>query len=134
MNSYKKKTAPRAATPETENIEKSTTNSITDESGKIKIVFQWPGTISSIATIPNTLEAMQKLVGGYIETVTLPNGLILVMDEEGRLKGRQENVRCVQYGTIVGTVFVTAADGDEFRSLTTEEIQSARAWLMKHSV
>ena len=134
MSDLQKKTAPRAATPETENIEKSTTNSITDESGKIKIVFQWPGKISSIATIPNTLEAMQKLVGGYIETVSLPNGLILVMDEEGRLKGRQENVRCVQYGTIVGTVFVTAADGDEFRSLTTEEIQSARAWLMKHSV
>ena len=134
MNNTQKNTAPRAGTPETESNKNITTKSITDDSGKIKIVFQWPGKISSIATIPNTLEAMQKLVGGYIETVSLPNGLILVMDEEGRLKGRQENVRCVQYGTIVGTVFVTAADGDEFRSLTTEEIQSARAWLMKHSV
>ena len=134
MNNTQKNTAPRAGTPETESNKNITTKSITDDSGKIKIVFQWPGKISSIATIPNTLEAMQKLVGGYIETVSLPNGLILVMDEEGRLKGRQENVRCVQYGTIVGTVFVTAADGDEFRSLTTEEIQTARAWLMKHSV
>lgn len=134
MNNTQKNTAPRAGTPETESNKNITTKSITDDSGKIKIVFQWPGTISSIATISNTLEAMQKLVGGYIETVSLPNGLILVMDEEGRLKGRGENVRCVQYGTIVGTVFVTAADGDEFRSLTTEEIQSARAWLMKHSV
>ena len=40
MNSLQKKTAPRAATPETESIEKSTTNSITDGSEKIKIPYR----------------------------------------------------------------------------------------------
>ena len=103
-------------------------------SEKIKIVYQFPGELSRIVTIPNTLKAMQKLVGGYIETMSLPNGLVIVIDEEGRLKGLHENVRCVRYGTIVGTLFITAADGEEFRSLTTEEIQTARAWLLKHSV
>lgn len=103
-------------------------------SDKIKIVYQFPGNTSRITEIPNTLEAMQKLVGGYIETLSLPNGLVIVVDEEGRLKGLPENVRCERYGTIVGTLFITAADGEEFRSLTTEEIQTARAWLLKHSI
>lgn len=133
MKSVQKKTAPEAATPETEN-EKSPDYSIANECGKIKLVVQNPGEISRIVTIPNTLEAMQEVIGGYIETVTLPNGLVLVMDEEGRLKGLRENVRCVQFGTIVGRIFITAAEGESFRSLTVDEIQSARAWLMKHSV
>ena len=133
MESVQKKTAPEAGTPETEN-EKSPDYSIANANGKIKLVVQNPGEISRVVTATNTLEAMQEVIGGYIETVTLPNGLVLVMDEEGRLKGLTENVRCVQYGTIVGTVFITAADGEDFRSLTTEEIQSARVWLIKHSV
>lgn len=130
----KKKTAPEAGTPETESIEKSTITSIADTQKKIKVVAQNPGEISRIVTIPNTLEAMQEVIGGYIETVTLPNGLVLVMDEEGRLKALTENVRCVQYGTIVGPVFITADQDEDFRSLTTEEIQAARAWLMDHSI
>lgn len=103
-------------------------------SDKIKVVYQLPGAISRIAEIPNTLEAMQKLVGGNIETLSLPNGLVIVVDEEGRLKDLPENVRCVRNGTIVGTLFITAADGEDFRSLTTEEIQEARAWLLKHRI
>ena len=134
MNNCQKNTAPRAAAPETENIEKSTTNSIADTQEKIKVVVQNPGEISRIVTIPNTEEAMQELVGGYIEVHHISGSLLLVMDEEGRLKGLPENVRCVQYGTIVGPVFITADKGEDFRSLTPEEIQTARAWLMKHIV
>lgn len=133
MKSVQKKTAPEAATPETEN-NNYTTNIISEDSEKIKIVIQCPGEISRVVTVPNTLEAVQEVIGGYIETVTLPNGLVLVMDEEGRLKGLRENVRCVQFGTIVGRIFITAAEGESFRSLTVDEIQSARAWLLKHSV
>ena len=134
MNNNQKNTAPRAATPETESRENSTTTSITEPSGKIKVVVQNPGEISRIVTIPNTEEAMQELVGGYIEVHHISGSLLLVMDEEGRLKGLPENVRCVQYGTIVGPVFITADKDEDFRSLTSEEIQTARAWLMKHSV
>ena len=103
-------------------------------SDKIKIVYQFPGAVSRIAEIPNTLKAFQKLVGGYIETLTLPNGLVMVIDEDGRLKGLPRNIGCERYGTIVGTLLITAADGDDFRSLTPKEIQDARAWLLRHSV
>lgn len=134
MNNNQKNTAPRAATPETESNNNITTTSITEPSGKIKAVVQNPGEISRIVTIPNTLYALQELVGGYIEVHHIGNGLLLVMDEDGRLKGLPENVRCVQYGTIVGPVFITADQDEDFRSLTTEEIQTARAWLMEHSI
>lgn len=134
MNNNQKNTAPRAATPETESNNNITTTSITEPSGKIKVVVQNPGEISRIVTIPNTLEALQELVGGYIEPHHICGSLVLVMDEDGRLKGLPENVRCVQYGTIVGSVFITADQDEDFRSLTTEEIQAARAWLMKHSI
>ena len=133
-NREQKKTAPRAATPETESNNNITDNSIADIREKIKVVVQHPGDISRIMTVKNDLKSMQELIGGYLETLTLPNGLVLVMDEEGRLKGLRENVRCVQFGTIVGRIFITAAEGESFRSLTVEEIQSARAWLLKHSV
>lgn len=134
MNSSQKKTAPRAATPETVQLKNNLSISITDNPEKIKIVVKKPGCISTIATIPNTLNAMQGLVHGYIETVTLGNGLVLIMDEEGRLKGRSANIETKLFGTIVGTVLVTAADGDRFISLTPEQIQTARAWLMKCSI
>ena len=134
MNTTQKKTAPRAATPETESNNNITTTSITEPSGKIKVVVQNPGELSRIVTIPNTLEAMQELVGGYIEPHHICGSLVLVMDEDGRLKGLPETIRCVQYGTIVGPVFITADKDEDFRSLTPEEIQTARAWLMKHIV
>lgn len=33
-----------------------------------------------------TLEEMRTLVGGYLEVVRLPNGELMVIDEEGKLK------------------------------------------------
>jgi hypothetical protein len=42
-------------------------------------------------TIPNTLRALQEAVGGYIETVTLDNGVVLICNEEGRLRDMPYN-------------------------------------------
>ena len=38
-----------------------------------------------------TLTEMQHYVGGYIETVNVGNGKVLVVDEEGKLKGKLPN-------------------------------------------
>ena len=38
-----------------------------------------------------TLEAMQEAVGGYIEVVYAENGDQIILDEEGRLKGKPIN-------------------------------------------
>lgn len=38
-----------------------------------------------------TLLEMQHYVGGYIETVNMGNGKVLIVDEEGKLKGKLPN-------------------------------------------
>lgn len=99
---------------------------------RLKVVLQRPGHISEVVAIPNTLEDFQQLVGGYIETLSLPNGFVIVMNEEGRLKGLRANIICYA-GVIVGNVVITKAEGEGFVSLTPEQIQSARGWLLKHT-
>ena len=121
MNNNQKNTAPRAATPETESREKSTITSIADTQRKIKVVAQNPGEISRIVTIPNTLEAMQELVGGHIETVTLRDGLVLVCNEDGRNLGLPYN--CTVNGfSFVGTIFAAGIDGENFGDVDYESI------------
>ena len=76
------------------------------------------------ATIPNTLEALQEAVGGYIETVTLDNGVVLICNEEGKLRDMPYNFTHRQmFGAIplqypiFGTVIACGAEGDEFADI-----------------
>jgi hypothetical protein len=64
-------------------------------------------------TIKNDLQTMQKIVGGHIEAVTVKDGLVVICDEEGRLKGKPETM--VFEGQIfVGDLVICGADGEEF--------------------
>lgn len=38
-----------------------------------------------------SLEEMQHYVGGYIETVNLGGGKVLIVDKEGKMKGKLPN-------------------------------------------
>lgn len=74
--------------------------------------------------IPNTLEAMQELVGGYIETVTLEDGLVLVCNEEGRMNDLPLNALVTtRYGrqSIYGDFFICRGEGDEFAGLRNSQ-------------
>ena len=47
-----------------------------------------------LKTLTNTkigLTEAQEYIGGYIERIKLPNGNVLLIDEEGRVKGLKEN-------------------------------------------
>ena len=44
-----------------------------------------------------TLKAMQEAVGGYIEIVYAENGDQIILDEEGRLKGKEINKEASEY-------------------------------------
>jgi len=76
-------------------------------------------------TIPNTLKALQEAVGGYIETVTLDNGVVLICNEEARLRDMPYNftVRRMVHtflpvsNPIFGTVIACGAEGDEFADI-----------------
>lgn len=81
--------------------------------------------------IDNTLDALQNEVGGYIETVSLPGGTVIICNEEGALKGFVHNralVFKVENGgsyqvDILGNFIICGTDGDEFRGLSGQEIK-----------
>lgn len=74
------------------------------------------GTLCAWVEIENRLEALQYAVGGYIETVPLGNGGVMIVDEEGRLKGLARNTiaSLVAGMDIVGKALIVGVDGEEF--------------------
>ena len=80
-----------------------------------------PGKPPEEVTMPNTLEAMQKMVGGFIEVVYLDD-VCLVCNEECKLIGLEGNRR-VGDDIIAGTFFLAGDTEDgEFCSLAREQI------------
>ena len=81
--------------------------------------------------IANTLEAMQSLVGGYIQAVyPFDEPVALVCNEEAKLDGLPPN-RALRdddgnmYDIICGTFFLCSAppDSENFESLTEEQME-----------
>lgn len=86
----------------------------------LRVIVKYPGeSVGRWALIPNTLEALQGAVGGYIEPVTFGTvpytntELILLCDEEGKFKGEPENIR-LTYDTLCGPIVVLGGQGEEF--------------------
>ena len=92
---------------------------------KIKCIVKRPDEqFGHMTWVSDSLENLQKTVGGYIETVTLDNGVVLICNEEARLRDmpynftlrRMRGVVTVQ-NAIFGTVIACGADGDEFADI-----------------
>ena len=79
--------------------------------------------------IANTLEEIQKEIGGYIQICYLQDGLLAVVDEEGLLKELEDNLLLPKYGVIKGNViFVRDDKKGDFESLTDEDIETLKHW------
>lgn len=63
--------------------------------------------------VSDSLENLQKIVGGCIECVYATEDLVIICNEEGKLLGLEPNMR---YGIdyLVGTIIVVGNDGDSF--------------------
>lgn len=82
----------------------------------ISVLIKEPGKKPRRESIPNTLEALQKVVGGYIETVTFASDVVIICNEEGRLKNLPYN--CNLFGIpFVGTIIFAGVDGEDFADL-----------------
>lgn len=68
----------------------------------------------SIRDIADELETLQNEVGGYIETITLPDGAVMIVDEEGLLKNYplNEYASLVCDGAIHGPALICGRNGD----------------------
>ncbi|KTE90727.1 hypothetical protein AT727_23970 [Desulfitobacterium hafniense] len=90
---------------------------------KIKVLMVEPMKEPYPAEVENTLEGLQKAVGGYIETVYLEDNVVLVCNEEGKLIGLPGN-RSLGNDIIAGTFFVASSNDDgDFVSLTEDKIR-----------
>ena len=90
----------------------------------MRILYKQPGQDPRSIVIPNELKVMQQLVGGRIETLRISDNGILVMNEEGKLRGLEPNFYLGAIGdTIVGPVLVVGENGDEFADLPEDEAE-----------
>lgn len=72
--------------------------------------------IVELVEITNDLRALQHAVGGYIETIGLRDGGVMIVDEEGMLKAKPQNpLAGLIAGTMIyGVALIVGTDEDEF--------------------
>ena len=88
---------------------------------QIRVLKVEPGKTPETVTMPNTLEAFQAAVGGYIEVVGLDANAALVCNEEGKLTGLPAN-RPLGGDIIAGTFLIVGSDDGEFCSLSDADM------------
>lgn len=88
---------------------------------KILVAIKEPGREPYVEHIDNTLEEMQEIVGGYIETFGFAQDACIVCNEEGKLMGLPYNVRLLGQDFVV-PVFVCGVDGDRFTSIRAAHV------------
>ena len=83
----------------------------TTKEDSMAVILAVDGALKEINDL--SLEVMQEAVGGFIEIVPTTTGQLLVLDEDGRRKGKAVNVEASKlYGDyIVGDVIL--ADNNE---------------------
>lgn len=70
--------------------------------------------------IKNELKSLQETVGGYIETLTLAEGVVLICNEEGKLLKLEPNTH---FYTINGDFILVGVNGEEFGDLTEKQME-----------
>ena len=93
---------------------------------KIKVIIKRPDEdIGHVTWISNTLKALQEIVGGYIETVTLAEDMVIICNEEGLIKNLPPNCKICGHW-FVGTIILAGVDGEEFADvpITQQQCQS----------
>lgn len=93
-----------------------------------------PGKAPRMETIYNELHTLQRLVDGYIEVCPLAEDMVMIINEEGKLRGLPKNFWMEVIGDyIVGTAVFVGVDGDEFDDVpvTLSELYSVMPDLLR---
>ena len=100
---------------------------------KIKVLYKRVGREPEVVEIENTLQAMQSLVGGFIEVIPY-DYYELVCNEEGKLEGLYPNVG-FDYDVINGNFFIANDNYEtgDFASLTDKNIDKIKEDLKDRS-
>ena len=105
----------------------------------MKAIFKRPAEkIGHVIDVPNTLEALQALVDGYIEIVRIDHDNLAIVNEEGVLQRLPYN--CTLYTKrngekvwsvdLVGNIVVVGNDGEDFTNvkMSLEEWEECFGW------
>lgn len=91
---------------------------------KIRAIIKRPDEkYGHVTNISCTLKNLQKTVEGPIETVPLVGGNVLIVNEEGKLRGLERNFIMGLppfHDIIVGTAILVGTDGEEFSDCTLD--------------
>ena len=96
----------------------------------IKVLVLPTGKPAEVREIASGLEAMQAVVGGYIEAVAINEHVTLWCNEEGKLTGLPLNLRAPSdpmfpHDIIAGDCFLTRIGSNgETKSLTEKDIKT----------
>lgn len=92
----------------------------------IKVLVVEPNKDPYSLNVVNDVKPMQGIIGGYMESVTLSNRLVVICNEDGLSLGLEKNKHVVHGNlgkvSFVGTYFFAAYEGSEFTSLTDEDV------------
>lgn len=99
------------------------------EEPEMTIVVKEVGKRPEVREIEGTLKEMQAIVDGNIEAIYLPDGLVMVCDEEGKIKDKTDNFR-FGWDYIVGDVFFVGAGEEDFVSLTDEQVEMVKGFFL----
>jgi hypothetical protein len=90
----------------------------------MRVVYVEPHKPAYEAEIENSIQGEQRAVQGLIELVYNDDDTIIVCNDEGKLIGMDGNRRLDNGTTIIaGPFFVVGDDGEDFRSLTDDEVE-----------
>ena len=83
---------------------------------KIKVFVKNPGQVPHMEIVDNTLEALQKIVYGYIEVVQPFKDMALIVNEEGIILNMPYN--CTYLGTMFfGPMVFVGVKGEDFANV-----------------
>lgn len=95
--------------------------------------------IKEVQEVDN-LKELQNAVGGYIEILPLQHiispcpaelaNVIVVMDEEGKIKGKKINIK-LDYDFLVGDLAFVVSDAPRMKGLTDNQIVLLRQTIQK---
>ena len=88
----------------------------------IKILKIEVGSSPIVKEITNDLKSLQSEVGGLIQPLNIGSDCMIVLNEEGKLNGMEPNRWLGDDDIICGPFFICGDDGENFTSLTDEQI------------
>ncbi len=106
---------------------------------KIKAIIKQPFSRPYVAEIENSLESYQKIVGGRIECIDIPNteNIDIILNEEGKLDNLAPNVFLPEYeDCVMGPIVVVGVNPRQGRhiGLNNKQISDAMNYLNNNHV